>query len=261
MPIVAAQGLGFHVQELGAGPPVVMLHGLLVGSLASWYLTAAPVLARDHRVRVFDLRGHGRSERARTGYDVRTMAGDLAALAADLDEPFDLVGHSWGGLVALRFALDHPGRVRRLAIVEAPLPPSRMTELTAFLTDGDGRQRLFDALAPLVCEAMNSGGRQTKRMRDSFGFLIRESSLLADLCAERDFANAELAHVACPTLLLYGDRSPCAPTGDRLARVLPEGRLIVLPGGHYLHVEARAQVAGALAEFLGERDPRRRIDG
>ena len=46
MPQVTANGLAFHVQELGAGRPVVMVHGLLVGSLASWYFTAAPALAR-----------------------------------------------------------------------------------------------------------------------------------------------------------------------------------------------------------------------
>jgi len=132
MPIVNANGIGLHVQEIGAGPPVVMVHGLLIGSLASWYFTAAPALAKDHRVRVYDLRGHGRSERAKTGYDVRTLATDLAALTSDLGV-VDVVGHSWGALVALRFALDHPARVRRLVLVEAPLPPSSTVEMSAFL--------------------------------------------------------------------------------------------------------------------------------
>ena len=70
MSVVTARDLAFHVQELGSGPPVVMLHGLLVGSLASWYFTAAPALASRHRVRMYDLRGHGRSAPARTGYDL-----------------------------------------------------------------------------------------------------------------------------------------------------------------------------------------------
>ena len=87
MSAVVANGLSFHVQELGAGPPLVMLHGLLIGSLASWYFTAAPTLAQRHRVRLFDLRGHGRSEVARDGYGVGAMAGDLEALVADLPGP------------------------------------------------------------------------------------------------------------------------------------------------------------------------------
>src|SRR5678815_1667039 len=58
MPLVAANGLQFHVQELGDGRPVVMLHGLLIGSLASWYFTVAPALAPAHRCRLYDLRDH-----------------------------------------------------------------------------------------------------------------------------------------------------------------------------------------------------------
>src|SRR5262249_25639953 len=106
---VVARSVRFHTQELGAGerPSVVMLHGLLIGSLASWYFTAAPALAERRRVLLYDLRGHGRSERTADGYDVATMASDLAELAAPFDaRPIDLVGHSFGALVALRFALD-----------------------------------------------------------------------------------------------------------------------------------------------------------
>ena len=58
--------------------------------------------------------------------------------------------------------------------------------------------------------------------------------------------------MACPTLLLYGDRSRCAPAGERLARVVPGARLIMLPGGHNLHFEARAQVAGALVALFDD---------
>src|SRR5262245_51278412 len=129
---VVTGGITFHTQELGTGdrPSAVMLHGLLLGTLAAWYFTAAPALARERRVLLYDLRGHGRSERTPTGYDVATMARDLSALAAAFDErPIDLVGHSFGALVALRFALDHPARVRRLVLVEAPLPPSRFPEM------------------------------------------------------------------------------------------------------------------------------------
>jgi pimeloyl-ACP methyl ester carboxylesterase len=172
MPLVAAGAVQLHVQEIGPAdaPLVVMVHGLLVGSLASWLFTAAPTLARTRRVRVYDLRGHGRSERARSGYDTRTLSGDLAAIAGDTG-PFDLVGHSWGGLVALRFALDHPARVRRLAVVEAPLPPSRATDL---LGVGEDPRRLVDALPAPLRDAMASGRRQAARLVASLDFLARE---------------------------------------------------------------------------------------
>lgn len=254
MPLVAANGLSVHVQELGAGIPVVMIHGLLIGSLASWYFTAGPALAQHHRVRMYDLRGHGRSERAATGYDVATLVGDLAALTADL-EPFDVVGHSWGGLVALRFALAHPDRVRRLAIVEAPLPPSSALEMAAFLSSpglsSTDPQRLLDALPAQLREAVASGRRQAERLMKSLEYLLLHTTLLADVRAEPDVRDDELARIRCPTLCIYGDRSSCAPAGDRLARTIPGARLAVLPGGHYLHLDARAQLTAALEDHFG----------
>jgi pimeloyl-ACP methyl ester carboxylesterase len=251
MPQIAANGLSFHVQEVGSGPPVVMVHGLLIGSLASWYFTAAPALSQKHRVRVYDLRGHGRSQPAASGYDVRTMAGDLAALVADLPGPIDVVGHSWGALVAMRFALDHPERVRRLALVEAPLPPSSVTEMAAFLSaDGDLPARLLDALPVQLREAVAGGRRQAQRLLRSLEHLLLHTTLVADLRAEPDVSDPELARLRCPCLVVYGDRSSCAPAGERLARVLPDVTHLVLPGGHYLHLEARAALTSALEAHL-----------
>src|SRR5678815_1667967 len=74
MPLVAANGLQFHVQELGDGRPVVMLHGLLIGSLASWYFTVAPALAPAHRCRLYDLRDH-RAEAVADEVERRVMIG------------------------------------------------------------------------------------------------------------------------------------------------------------------------------------------
>jgi len=248
MPLVAANGLQFHVQELGDGRPVVMLHGLLIGSLASWYFTVAPALAPAHRCRLYDLRGHGRSERAPRGYDVATMTADLAALTADLDAPFDLVGHSFGAVVALRFAIDHPDRVRRLVVVEAPLPPASAVELVRFLDQSP--ERMIEALPASLRDAMASGRRQAERLVKSLSFLALDSTLLADLRAEPDVPDAQLAAITAPTLLAYGDSSACVSTGRRLARVIPGARLEVLPGGHYLHLDARAQLTGLIVEHL-----------
>ncbi|CAM2738167.1 alpha/beta fold hydrolase [Skermania piniformis] len=240
MPLVAANGVQLHVQDLGtAGPPVVMLHGLLIGSAASWYFTSAPVLARTRRVRVYDLRGHGMSELARSDYSVSAMAADLAAIAGD--EPVDLVGHSWGALVALRFALNHPARLRRLVLVEAPMPPSSIPETIAFAANTDPA-RLVAAL-PVQ---LRVPGRRRERLVRSLERLVSQTSLVAELLAEREPDSDELTHLAPSTLLVYGDRSPCRDGGRRLAEAIPDARYTELPGGHYLHLDAR----DALTELI-----------
>lgn len=249
MPVVTANGLSFHKVEVGQGAPVAMVHGLLLGNLTSWYFTAAPALAKRHRVLMYDLRGHGMSERATSGYDLVTMSRDLSALLNGFtSERCALVGHSYGALVALRFALDQPDRVSKLVLVEAPLPPLRVEELDTLLAGG--RNEMLVALPEEMRAAFRQGKRQARKLLDSIRFLALETSLLSDLRAEPDIPDETLADLCSPTLCVYGTRSSCRAVGARLARVLPDARLLELPGGHYLHLDAPAVLTGAIAEFL-----------
>ena len=233
----------------GKSTPAVMVHGLLVDNLASWYFGAAPMLAHDREVIVYDLRGHGRSERATGGYDVGTMAEDLRALIEHQGHPtVDLVGHSYGALVALRLALNRPDLVRRLVLVEAPLPPSRLEELRDFLTADP--ERLLEALPENLRAALLGGKRRAARAARALQFLLAESSLITDLKAEQDIPDSDLAALKLPVLCVYGARSSCRSVGDRLANALPDAELLTLDGGHYLSVEKAAEVGEAIAAFL-----------
>src|SRR5579864_4947331 len=116
---VGARGVCFHVERLGESKAelVVFLHGLVMDNLSSWYFTLANPAAGVARVVLYDLRGHGWSERPRTGYSLAEMTADLRALLDELNEtrPVYLVGNSFGGLLALAFARAHPGRVAGIA--------------------------------------------------------------------------------------------------------------------------------------------------
>lgn len=223
-----ARGLRFHTQQMGkaaAGAPVVMLHGLFTGSLASWWFTAAPVVARTHPVRLLDLRGHGLSDCPPTGYDTATMAADVLALTDDLP-PFAVVGHSYGALLGLRLALDHPDRVTALACVEAPL--------VAIRDRGPDGER----------DAPSDEATETERR------LLTETSILADLRAEAPVTDDDLRAVGVPLLFTFGDRSWCAPAAERVATVRPDAEVAVLAGGHALHLDARDDLAALLVDFL-----------
>ncbi len=256
MPIVRANGLNLHAQELGQGRPVFMSHGLLLGNLASWYFSAAAALRPRHRVLLYDLRGHGRSERPPAGYDVATMAADLGGLIQVLapeEETVDLVGHSFGGLVSLRYALDHPGRVRRLVLVDVPLPPSSAEEIDFCRQAYD--QPDLESVADLVQSQVMGGRRGALSFARQLCFLVNESTCVDDLEAEEDIPDAVLAGVEQPVLCVYGTQSSCLPAGRRLSGLLPGGRLELLEGGHFLTLECPVELAAAVSGFLDEALP------
>lgn len=274
MSYVEANGLTFHVQQLGQGSPVAMIHGMFLGNLAGWYFSVAPAIAARHRVLMYDLRGHGRSSRAETGYDLKTQVADLHGISATLDAPFDLVGHSYGGLIALRYALDHPRRVRRVVVIEAPWPPGQIEENRPFveldpqlLLQLTEPARLREAIAAtgrdpeellerLLPKGIKDGVLSSRRrMRSLFGrlhHLLTETSIGEDVRREAPFVPADLGRLTQPTLCIYGEHSSCRPGGDRLHAELPASRLIVLPFGHYLLQEEPQRLSRAIGEFLAD---------
>jgi pimeloyl-ACP methyl ester carboxylesterase len=228
---------------------VVMLHGLLVGNMTTWYFSAAPALAKTHRVIAFDLRGHGLSDRAPSGYDVATMARDLEAIVEDrAKEPVDLVGHSYGAAVALTLALRRPELVKKLCLVEAPLPPSRLEELESFL--GRDPAAMLDALPDVLRDAFGGGGRRGKRFVEGLRFLAQDSSIFNDLRRAEDIPDVALAKLARPLLAIYGTTSSCRPVGQRLAKVVPGARLVELPGGHFLPLETPGPLTEEIVRFI-----------
>jgi len=113
------RGLRIHYVSAGEGSPVLLLHGFP----QTWYCwrRVIPVLSKHFRVIAPDLKGYGDSDKPRRGYDVATLGEEWGEFMNALDiDRFDLVGHDWGGIIAWRMALDYPGRIRRLAVLNAP---------------------------------------------------------------------------------------------------------------------------------------------
>ena len=124
MPVINLPNVRLHVQELNpeGQETIVMVHGMF-SNLAVYYFTIAPMLAKHFRVVLFDMKGHGMSEKVQTGYDLTSMTGDLLNLMHVLGiEKAHLAGYSYGGLVAMKMATRFPERVGKLAIIEGPDP-------------------------------------------------------------------------------------------------------------------------------------------
>ncbi|AHL75506.1 alpha/beta hydrolase [Stutzerimonas stutzeri] len=110
-----------HVRVGGSGPAVVLLHGY--GETGDMWSPMAAELMRDHTVIVPDLRGLGLSSKPAGGFDKKTQAGDLQAVLVRLEvDQIDLVTHDIGNMVGYAFAAQHPERVRRFVLIDAPLP-------------------------------------------------------------------------------------------------------------------------------------------
>jgi len=114
---VRANGIRMNVWTGGEGPTLVLLHGYpQTGQM--WH-KVSPTLMKQFNLIIPDLRGYGDSEKARSGFDKKTMAKDVACLASELGhETFFLMGHDRGARVAHRLALDFPERVEKLVVLD-----------------------------------------------------------------------------------------------------------------------------------------------
>jgi pimeloyl-ACP methyl ester carboxylesterase len=118
---IAVEGAVLHTRIGGRGPAVVMLHGY--GETGDMWAPLAAALAKNHTVIAPDLRGMGLSSHPAGGYDKATQARDIAALLRTLKvERYDLVAHDIGNMVAFALAAREPQNVKRLVLMDAPVP-------------------------------------------------------------------------------------------------------------------------------------------
>ncbi len=125
MPRIERRGFATYYQQTGSGPDVVLIHAF-TSNLSMWVLTGiAEALAQNLGLRVtsYDMRGHGATYVTPSGYDSATLADDLAALMEAWQMPAAIVvGHSYGGVVAMHTAVRHPDRVRGVIVADSYFP-------------------------------------------------------------------------------------------------------------------------------------------
>jgi pimeloyl-ACP methyl ester carboxylesterase len=118
---IETNGVTLHVRVGGKGPAVVLLHGY--GETGDMWAPLATALMHDHTVIVPDLRGMGLSSHPASGYDKKIQGEDIAGLLDALQiDKVELVTHDIGNMVGYAFAAEHPDRVTKFALLDAPLP-------------------------------------------------------------------------------------------------------------------------------------------
>ncbi|RSK49359.1 alpha/beta fold hydrolase [Hymenobacter rigui] len=256
--------LQLHFREMGQGTPLVILHGLF-GTLDNWQTLARRWADAGHRVIVVDLRNHGRSPHA-PEHTYAMMAEDVRGLFDQLQLGPDttLMGHSMGGKVAMRFALDNPERLRQLIVVDIAPRFSDMRHqddviagLNAVpLATLQSRQQADEALAQHIkWPDVRQFLLKNLYRREDNSFAWRPN--LAALTAEMDDIGAEITAAQPflkPTLFIRGGKSDYITTEDKLHSIpalFPNSQVeTVVDAGHWVHAEKPEEVFQLVKAFV-----------
>jgi pimeloyl-ACP methyl ester carboxylesterase len=256
---IAGTSLVCHTLGRGA-PPLVLLHGF-TGSSNDW-VDVVEDLAVDRRVITFDHRGHGESTNIgdESGYSFARLVGDLETVLDDFGvELCDLLGHSMGGAVAMRYALRHPDRLRSLILMDTaarPIggPSAELLRGATGLVRTHGMPALLsfaDVYSPSGdtpdADRARTQNRAKLEQMDPAAF-----AALGDELAGSDTIVDDLAGFDRATTVIVGENdSLLRDAADELAMTISGAVLVVIPdAGHSPQIENRSAWLAAVHHHL-----------
>ncbi len=256
----------WHLQEMGAGPILLLLHG--AGGTTHSFRHLMPLLSRHYRVIALDLPGQGFTEKARSapcGLD--NIAADVAALAAQEGwSPRAVLGHSAGAAIALRLSQTLP--IKAVIGINAAL--GNFEGVAGWLFPAMARFLTLLPFVPQIFSTFIGTPRQAHQLLTSTGSqiepegeaqylqLLRTPSHIEATLAMMAQWNlapllAQLPQLTCPCLLITsgGDLAVPPVISDRAAALIPNARRIdIAKFGHLVHEEAPELIAAEIVEFL-----------
>ncbi len=246
----------------GEGDGLVLLHP--IGLDHSFWGGLPARLARHRRVLALDLRGFGGSPPGPGRMPIAAYAADVrAAMVQHGMERADVVGLSFGGLIAQTLALDFPHAVSRLVLCgcTAGIPPEARNVLRerGLAAERGG----MEAVVPATIARWFTAGFADEPVVERVRARLRSDSVAAwsdgwHAIAEFD-ARPRLGRLEVPTLVVAGevDAANTAAAAQALADAIPGARLVTLPGApHMMQLEAEEAFADAVESFLAEPQPR-----
>jgi pimeloyl-ACP methyl ester carboxylesterase len=257
-------GVGIHVYDHGAGEALLLIHGQF-GEYLDWDPVLEPLAAR-HRVIAVDLPGFGHSDKPDRAYTaeffVRSLQGVLDHLGVRRVTP---VGISFGGQIALYFALAHPHRVSRLVLVnsggfhpwsetEKQTARTRLSAESIAAWTPEIIPSLFGAIfaAPSEHRERYLAKQAARISRRDYPDYARAVARAVEL-AVNTFLLERVSEIACPVLLLWGEKDSIIPVeqAQRALEKFPRAQLTTLAhAGHMLPMDAPEHCVRAIGEFL-----------
>jgi len=263
------------------GTTTVLIHGLAT-SMAFWYAGVANQLAALGNVVLFDLRGHGRSAMPHSGYTANALAQDVVAILDHFNVGrAHIAGHSYGGLVALEFALQHSDRTQSVLVADTRLPSVQrelsvgssnigrelrsrlagfgidvpedctdfgfelLTRMARLRVTGDPRAALIEE--QYIGSYRMMGPRTAKRWLE----LLDSTAALAQFKQGSALTLRDLCRLKSPSCALYGELSMTLPSGEALSRALPDCHFEIVPGvGHFFPASRPQEFVVRAIRFL-----------
>ena len=263
MPTIKVNGVNLFYKESGSGAEtIVFSHGLLMDH--TMFEPQRAAFEKQYRVIAYDHRAQGQSQDIGRGYDMSTIADDATLLIRALSAaPCHFVGLSMGGFAGMRVAAHHPELIRTLTLMNTTATKEKLSNRIRynFLAQmvkviGVGP---FTPIA--VKELFGRGTRQSaekRAMLDAWTAKLRArpKSIAPSLQAvmnRRQFREAEMASIHCPTLIIAGEDDTAQPprNSESLAAGIRGAKTICIPGaGHSSSLEQPEAVIAALRELF-----------
>lgn len=261
------------VRRIGAGPPLLLIHGFMTSSYSFRYLIEP--LQKSFELVIPDLIGAGRSDKPNASYRPEALVESLQVLIDTLDmRGATVIGNSLGGYLTMRLAMSSPASVGRLVCIHAPgLPTPRMHALRLALAALPFAETLLDALVSrdperwvhknvhYYDESLKSREEhreyaaplRTVEGRRAFFRMLSETLDVREMSRFERELRALDGRFPVPLQLVYARRDPMVPpaVGERLAALLPHAEFAWIEGGsHFCHVDAVSELLAATRGFI-----------
>lgn len=247
-----ADAIELYYKEKGTGSPIVFVHGWMEDY--SMWNSQIDYFSKSHRVIAYDQRGHGRSDKPKKGYSVKTLSDDLYNFTQKLNVgKFTLVGHSMGGMTAMMFALDHPDQVSKLILVSTSAKTATsMRVMLWFLihalpysifADSSVDFKYYKPSKQIKNEAVDRALRTPK-------YAACES--LREFCSNYDIQD-KISNIKVPTLIIVGDKDTSTPVSMSryLRKQIEFSKLAIVPDSKHMPMIERAEMVNeVINEFL-----------
>lgn len=278
---VLSLGDSIFVRSLGSGPPILIIHGG-PGMDHSYFLPHMDELADSYQLIYYDQRASGRSQ-----IDVDSTTVSMKGFLADMEtirehfnfDKWHVMGHSWGGLLGMCYALEYEDRLVSLLLINSTAASTELQEqeqelLSQRESEEDRKAREAIIQSPAFQNGETSAYEELYRLIFTQEFYNQSyiDSLMLDFqpgfassgaklrFLSKDFSdvdlNERLQEMDVPTLILYGDHDVQSTTsGPSLAKQIPENEFVILEkSGHFPFVESKEEFFKTVHTFLMSRD-------